>query len=73
MPLWIFSNADMPQHVNIVRRLNIAFIRYPNRLNAEFTKVAMADQVSLSMWWNCTLMHCTDSRWTGASQHPMGL
>ena len=33
------------QNINLIKRLNIAFVRYPNRLNAEFAKAAMADQV----------------------------
>ena len=30
----------------MIRRLNIGFVRYHNRLNAEFAHVAMADQVN---------------------------
>ncbi len=38
-------HSSPAQHINIVRRLNIAFVRFHNRLNAEFAKVAMGDQV----------------------------
>ena len=38
-----------PQHINVVRRLNIGFVRYHNRLNAEFAKAAMADQAWFSL------------------------
>lgn len=40
-----FGEWGTPEHINVVRRLNIGFVRYHNRLNAEFAKVAMADQL----------------------------
>ena len=47
--------------MNIVRRLNIAFIRYPNRLNAEFTKIAMSDQVCHA-WLTSHVLYITHRR-----------
>lgn len=43
--LWrAFGEWGTPRKINIVSRLNIAFITYESRLNAEFAKVAMAGQ-----------------------------
>lgn len=44
--LWrAFGEWGTPKKINIVNRLNIAFVSYNNRLNAEFAKQAMAGQV----------------------------
>lgn len=43
--LWrAFGEWGTPKKMNIIKRLNIAFVTYNNRLNAEFAKVAMAGQ-----------------------------
>eukprot|EP00041_Stephanoeca_diplocostata_P015472 m.295666 g.295666 ORF g.295666 m.295666 type:complete len:402 (+) comp20044_c1_seq2:107-1312(+) len=39
-----FGEWGTPKKINIVKRLNIAFVSYNNRLNAEFAKQAMAGQ-----------------------------
>ena len=46
------------QHINVIRRLNIGFIRFHNRLNAEFAKVAMMDQVEAPLIPCCAVSYC---------------
>lgn len=51
------------QGINYIKRLNIAFVRYHNRLNAEFARVAMADQVQISIFYCnlCFSLFCLSS------------
>eukprot|EP00126_Sphaerothecum_destruens_P003562 Sdes_comp17314_c0_seq2m6522 len=39
-----FSEFGEIENINVISRKNIAFIRFKNRLNAEFAKAAMSDQ-----------------------------
>eukprot|EP01135_Chromosphaera_perkinsii_P003569 Nk52_evm27s248 gene=Nk52_evmTU27s248 len=39
-----FGEYGEIEHMNVVSRKNIAFVRFKNRMNAEFAKIAMADQ-----------------------------
>jgi hypothetical protein len=40
-----FGEWGTPTEIKIIDRLAIAFVRFNSRLNAEFAKIAMADQV----------------------------
>jgi RNA recognition motif-containing protein len=43
--LWrAFAEWGTPKKINVITRLNIAFVTYNNRLNAEYAKQAMAGQ-----------------------------